>query len=310
MSGGVKEKAIKIFEKLAAAEAKVHGVSGEEIHFHEVGAADAIMDIVGACVGLELLGVEKVYCSAPAVGGGTVECAHGRLPIPAPATAELIKGIEIKSTDVEAELLTPTGAAILTSLAFDFGPLPSMRIEAVGYGVGQRDHPELPNVLRLFVGQEVKVESGKVEHDEVWVLEANIDDASGELIGHVTEKLQEAGALDVFCTAISMKKNRPGTQISVICRLTDATKLENILFQESTTFGVRRHICHRSILAREHQTVATPFGSIRVKVGYFDGRAMSWSVEFEDCRQAAEQYQVTAKEVIAAATAGYRKMSE
>ena len=184
-----------------------------------------------------------------------------------------------------------------------------MRIEGVGYGAGQRDIPGKANVLRVIIGSEEVVGPLGVGFDEVCVLETNIDDASGELIGHVTDKLLAAGALDVYCTAVSMKKNRPGTQISVICRLTEAGRLEGILYQESTTFGIRRHICQRSMLAREHVTVATAFGAIRIKVGYLNHQPTTWSVEFGDCQRAAEKHQVSIKEVIAAATAGY-KMGE
>ncbi|MCP4712524.1 MAG: nickel pincer cofactor biosynthesis protein LarC, partial [Planctomycetes bacterium] len=246
LTESVKTKAVKIFENLAAAEAKVHGITCDKIHFHEVGAADAIMDIVGACVGLELLGIEKIYCSDLIVGHGTIQCAHGTLPVPAPATAELIKGINLKQSNIEAELLTPTGAAILTTLSRQFGPLPAMQIESVGYGAGQRESSELPNVLRLMVGQATRDQPEKKGLDQVCVLEANIDDAGGELIGYVTEQLRHAGALDVYYTAISMKKNRPGTQLSVICHPDQVKLLEGILFEESTTLGVRRHLCQRT----------------------------------------------------------------
>ena len=310
LSEGVKTKAIKIFENLAAAEAKVHGVACDKIHFHEVGAADAIMDIVGACVALELLGIEKIYCSELIIGRGTIQCAHGTLPVPAPATVELIKGINLKPGKIEAELLTPTGAAILTGLTRQFGPLPALQIESVGYGAGSREPSELPNVLRLIVGHTTGDRLEKTELDEVCVLEANIDDAGGELIGYVTEQLRQAGALDVYCTAISMKKNRPGTQISVICRPQQVKSLESILFKESTTLGVRRHTCQRTILNRRHQTVETPYGTIRIKIGSLDDQEVSWSVEFEDCRMAAKKHQIPVKNVMTAALTCYKRQNQ
>jgi len=307
LSETVKSQAIRIFERLAQAEAKVHNTSVDNIHFHEVGAADAIMDIVGACVALELLGVEKIYASALAVGSGTVKCAHGVLPAPAPATAELIKGIPLRPSEAQVELLTPTGAAILTTLAEDFGSLPPMTIERIGYGAGQRDLDNIPNVLRLLVGQSDAGLSGIIA-DEVVVLEANLDDATAELIGHVTEQLLHAGALDVFCTSIAMKKNRPGTRISVLTQSADVVKLETILLTESTTFGVRRHTCLRSTLPREIRTVDTEYGSIRIKVGFLDGKPVTVSPEYDDCARAAQKHQVPLKRVFTAALTAYNKI--
>jgi len=297
--------AIKIFQKLAQAEAKVHGASENEIHFHEIGAVDSIMDIVGACVALESLAVEEIYCSPLVVGRGMVKCAHGLLPVPAPATAELIKGIEILPSEVEGELLTPTGAAILTTLASGFGPMPALEITDIGYGAGQNDNPQMPNVLRLIVGQKRLNRGSDVLSDTVCLLEANIDDATGQLIGHVTEVLLQAGALDVYTTAITMKQNRPAVTISVICPLTEADRMEKILFMESTTLGIRRQNCRRSVLPRVYQTVATAFGDIKIKLGYFQGQPITCTPEFADCQRAARQHQVPVKEVIAAALAAY-----
>jgi len=307
LSDKVKQQSIDIFRQLARAEAKVHGTVEDKIHFHEVGAADAIIDIVGACTALESLGVEKVYCSPLTVGGGTVKCEHGILPVPAPATAELIKGIETvpANANAQVELLTPTGAAILTTLAEGFGPMPAMRISEIGYGAGQRDIGGMPNVLRLMVGQTGDSDMYG-QSDEVCVLEANIDDATAELIGHVSEKLLAQGALDVYCTAVTMKKNRLGTKITVLCPPTETAKMEQIMFRESTTFGIRRGICQRTILPRKHQTVETPYGKIRMKVGYFDGQVTTCSVEFSDCQRAAEEYQVPVKKVVWAALAAYK----
>ena len=307
LSAGVKERAIGIFERLAEAEARVHGTTVDQIHFHEVGAADAIMDIVGACVALESLGVEKVLCSAVAVGSGTVRCEHGVMPVPAPATAELLKGVDvaIMPSEVRSELLTPTGAAVLTSLAEGFGAMPAMSIEAIGYGAGRRDFGAVPNVLRLMIGA---AGGDGAEGDQVVVLEANIDDATGELIGHVTERLMQGGALDVFCSAIAMKKNRPGTRLSVICRPGDVGALEEVVFRETTTFGVRRHVCQRSTLAREVRTVATDFGAVKVKLGYLGGELVTCSPEFSDCQRVAGEHGVAVKRVVEAAAAAGQKM--
>jgi len=293
------EQAISTFKRLARAEAKVHGTSEDEVHFHEVGAADAIMDIVGASVAMESLGIEKVYCSALAVGGGTAECAHGVIPVPAPATVELIKGIPLRPHEAQVEMLTPTGAAILTTVASGFGPMPSMQISSVGYGAGQRDHPKTANVLRLLVGRDAE----QATADEVVVLEANLDDATGELIGHLGERLMQAGALDVYCVPIMMKKNRPATLISAICTPADVADLERTLFIESTTLGIRRTTCQRSVLPREHQTVETAYGPIRMKIASLDGKPITCSPEFEDCRNAAAQHDVSLKQVIDAAKA-------
>jgi pyridinium-3,5-bisthiocarboxylic acid mononucleotide nickel chelatase len=307
LSETVTSRAIQIFERLAQAEAKIHNTTPYKIHFHEVGAADAIMDIVGACVVLESLGVDKFYCSSFAVGSGTVKCAHGVLPVPAPATAELIRGIPLRPSEATGELLTPTGAAILTTLAEEFGPLPAMTIEQIGYGAGQRDLQTMPNVLRLLVGQSEPGLSGTIT-DDIIVLEANLDDATAELIGHVTEQLLLGGALDVFCTSIAMKKNRPGTQISVLTRPQEVANLETILLTESTTFGVRRHACLRSTLRREHQTVNTKYGPIRVKIGYLDNKAVTVSPEYDDCARAVQNYKVPLKKVFSAAQTAYNTL--
>jgi len=303
----VTHQSIKIFQRLAQAEAKVHGTTEDKIHFHEVGADDAILDIVGSCLTLEALGIEKIFCSPLTVGSGTIQCAHGVLPVPAPATVELIKGIEITPSDTQAELLTPTGAAILTGLAESFGVMPPMKITVSGYGAGQRDIAEFPNVLRLLVGEAAE-HGQQTDVDEVCVLEANIDDASAELIGYVGEKLLEAGALDVYCAAIVMKKNRPGTLITILCRPADTARMEQIMFRESTTFGIRRHNCRRSILPRDYCTVDSPYGEIRIKQGYFDGSVITGSVEFDDCRKAAEKHNVPVRQVISTAMAAYQQV--
>lgn len=307
LSERVKEQACGIFQRLARAEARVHGTTEEQVHFHEVGATDSIMDIVGACIVLEELKIEKVYASPLVVGGGTIPSAHGILPVPAPATAELIRGIEIVPSAAQLELLTPTGAAILVTLAERFGPLPAMKIDAIGYGAGSYDQPHTANVLRLLVGDSALPIGPGADQDEVVVLEANIDDTSGEVIGHVTEKLLQAGALDVYCTAISMKKNRPATQISAICHPEKIGELEATLFRESTTFGIRRHLCQRSILDRRHETVETPYGPIRIKIGSFGGQEVTASPEFADCQRAAEQFKIPVKMVIQAALTAYSR---
>ncbi|HOA73037.1 MAG TPA: nickel pincer cofactor biosynthesis protein LarC [Phycisphaerae bacterium] len=285
LSAPVRERALAIFTRLAEAEAAVHGTTIEKVHFHEVGALDAIVDIVGASLALERLGIERVLCSPIPTGSGTVTCDHGVMPVPAPATAELLKGVPLAACDEVGELTTPTGAAILTTLASDFGTLPPMRVERIGIGAGRRDGQKRANILRLFVGELNAADED--EEDEILVLEANLDDVSGQVIGHVYDALFEIGALDVFTTPVHMKKNRPGTQLTVLAPLHLRDEVETILFAETTTFGIRAYRCSRRKLTREFETVDTPAGSIRLKVGRRHGKVVTAAPEYEDCRRAA-----------------------
>jgi len=305
ISERAKKTTITIFERIAQAEAAVHGKDPNDIHFHEVGALDSIVDIISASIGLEALGVDKVYCSALSVGGGTIKCAHGPMPVPAPATAELLKGIPVIGGPGQYELLTPTAAAILTTVVDQFCPLPSMKIEAVGYGAGSLESEEFPNVLRLILGQTVAEDLANT--DSVCLLETNIDDVSGELTGSIADKLLKDGALDVFSTPIYMKQSRPAVQISVICKVEDAQQLEQILFEQGLTFGIRKQILQRSKLAREFVTVQTEYGEIRIKTGTLDGKVVNAKPEFSDCRLAAEKHNVSVKAVLDAAIAAYKK---
>ena len=305
ISKQAKKTAITIFERIARAEAAVHGKDPNDIHFHELGALDSIVDIVSASIGLEALGVEKVYCSALSVGGGVVKCAHSPMPVPAPATTELLKGIPIIGGPGQAELLTPTAAAILITVVDQFCPLPSMKIETIGYGAGALESKEFSNVLRLILGQTVAEDLENA--DSVCLLETNIDDVSSELVGSVTDKLFENGALDVFSTPIYMKQSRPAVQISVICGVEDAQQLEKVLFEHGLTFGIRKQILQRSKLAREFVTVQTEFGAIRIKTGKLDGEIVNAKPEFSDCRLAAEKHNVSVKAVLDAAIAAYQK---
>lgn len=292
-----KELATRIFTRLAEAEAQVHGLSLQLVHFHEVGAVDSIADIVGAAMGFDLLGIERIACSAVPTGSGFVQIEHGRCSIPAPATAELLKGIPIAPSTITSELTTPTGAAILAALATSFGSLPAMTVERIGYGAGQRDLAEQANLLRLLVGQAATADSTA---DQVWVLETNLDDVSGELVGHAIAQLWEAGALDVYTTAIQMKKNRPGVMLSVLCDADHVQPLEQILFRETTTLGIRRHACSRSKLRRESKSVATPWGQVSGVVAQL-GETARFSPEFESCRQIAEENKVPLRTVYEAA---------
>ncbi|MHC5075229.1 MAG: nickel pincer cofactor biosynthesis protein LarC [Planctomycetota bacterium] len=298
-----KELAIKIFNKLAQAEATIHGKKAEDIHFHEVGAIDSIVDIVSASVGLVNLGIEKVYSSALNVGGGTVQCAHGLLPVPAPATAELIKGIPVSCGPKEVELLTPTAAAILTTIVDEFGPMPAMNVKSIGYGAGSLDPEEFPNVLRLFIGET----EGGANVDTVCLLETNIDDTTGELIGAVTTQLLESGALDVYTCAISMKHNRPAVKISVICEIKDSAMLEQTLFEQAMTLGIRKQIISRSKLERNFVEVETEYGKINVKIGLSEGKIVSYKPEFSDCLEASKKNEVPVKAVIDAAITAFKK---
>ena len=298
------DRAARVFRRLAEAEAKVHRVGVDEVHFHEVGAVDSIVDIVGACLALEQLGVDRVLCSPIAVGQGTMRCAHGVMPIPAPATAELLRGARTRPTGIEAEATTPTGAAILTALWECQGPLPAMEVSAVGYGAGTRESEQMPNLVRVFVGQ---AQEDASTADALVELSANIDDCTGELIGAAIERLLEAGCADAWAAPIVMKKSRPAWMLSALCTVGDAAEAQRILFAETTTFGVRRRPCERAKLARTWVTVETPYGPVRVKEGRADGRLVSASPEFADCQAAAGTHHVPVKEVFAAAQAEWRR---
>jgi len=293
IAASAKQRAIEIFESLARVEGRIHGKGADEVQFHEIGAVDSIVDIVSACIGLEALGIGKVYSSPVSVGGGVVEITHGSLPVPAPATAALLKEakIPIAGGPAEAELLTPTGAAILANFVDEFGSLPAMRIDSVGYGAGTLESDDFPNVLRLIIGRDDK----NADTDCVCLLETNVDDATSEQIGFVLEKLLEKGALDVFTTAIGMKHNRPAVKISVICAPADSGLLENILFEQGLTLGIRKQLVQRSKLLREFVTVKTEYGEIRVKMGSIGGRIVSAKPEYADCVAAAKRHDVALK---------------
>lgn len=297
LCGRVKEQSLKVFSRLAEAEAKVHRTTVEKVHFHEVGAVDSILDIVGAIVGLEALGIDEVHCSELVTGSGTVDCAHGRLPVPAPATAELIRGIPSQPGSVDRELLTPTGAAILTTLATSFGARPGFSISAVGYGAGGLDLETQPNLLRILIGEDGSHE----EYDRVWIVETNLDDMTAEAIGYVSERLFAAGALDVFTASIQMKKSRPGTLLSVITLAEELSAVEELLLEETTTFGVRRYQVERRKLKREIVSVDTPHGQIRVKLGWAGDRLLKAAPEYDDCRRVATEQEVPFGSVYSAA---------
>ncbi|MEX2114351.1 MAG: nickel pincer cofactor biosynthesis protein LarC [Pirellulales bacterium] len=299
-----KDLAHRIFRRLAEAEAKVHNSTIEKVHFHEVGAVDSIADIVGAAIGWDLLGAERIVASAVPTGAGFIEIAHGRCSIPAPATAELLRGVPLAASAVDCELTTPTGAAILATLVDSYGPLPSMTIERIGYGAGQKDLEEQANLLRLLVGQ-----SNDSQADErLWIVETNLDDSSGEVIGHTIAQLWGAGALDVYTTPIQMKKNRPGVTLTALCPLDAVPALEAILFRETTTLGIRRHEVLRRKLRREKHEVETPWGRVAGIAAWLDDKTARFSPEYESCRQLAEQHHVALRDVYDAAQQGYRKL--
>lgn len=304
ISKQAKQIAITIFEKLAKAEAAVHGKAPADVHFHETGAIDSIVDIVSASVGIEALELEKIYCSALSVGGGSINCTHGLLPVPAPATAELLKGIPIVAGPVQAELLTPTAAAILTTIVDEFTPLPAMKIERTGYGAGSMDSKEFPNVLRLIIGQACPSESENA--DSVCLLETNIDDTTGEILGFITESLLNSGALDVFTIPIYMKHNRPAVKLSVLCRIGDTQQIEQFLFEEGVTFGIRKQIVQRAKLVKHFTAVQTPFGEIKIKTGSLNEKVVNAKPEFADCAAAAKKHNVTIKQVLDAAILAYK----
>ena len=302
----VKATAIQTFELLGASEARIHNVDVEKIHFHEVGAVDAIVDIVAASAGIHALKIDKWFCSPLNVGGGMVDCAHGRFPVPAPATADLLRGLPTYSANVEEELVTPTGAAIIRALAPAFGPQPAMRIHNIGYGAGTRNPKGFPNVLRLNIGESDKSSKATGQStDTVTILETAIDDLSPQILAYVTEAALQQGALDVMCTAVQMKKGRLGTLITILSDEAHAPALEKLLLRETSTLGIRIHHERRSCLDRTHTTVTTPYGDIRIKVGSRNGEIFNAAPEFEDCRTAATTHNVAIKTVQQAATSAY-----
>jgi pyridinium-3,5-bisthiocarboxylic acid mononucleotide nickel chelatase len=302
---GAKKTAVSIFEALGAAEAKIHATSIEKIHFHEVGAVDAMVDIVCAAVGAEALGVDEIICSPLNVGGGMVKCAHGTFPVPAPATVELLKDAPVYSSGVQAELVTPTGAAIVKILAKRFAAFPEMKIEKSGYGAGSREFPGHPNVVRLTIGEAASTLAAKTASDTVTVLEANLDDLNPQVFGYVMDRLLEEGALDVFGMPVQMKKNRPGTLLTVLCKPEDAGKLTQLVFAETTTLGVRRRDEIRQTLARRWENVRTQWGEVRIKIASMNGSVTNYAPEYEDCRRIAAEHKVPLKTVMQQASREY-----
>lgn len=305
ISRTAKTKAIAMFEALGAAEAKIHNVPIEDVHFHEIGAVDAIVDMVCAAVGSEALAVDEIICSPLNVGGGTVKCAHGTFPAPAPATLELLKDAPVYSSGLQAELVTPTGAAIVKTLASRFSAFPEMKIVKSGFGAGARDFPGHPNVARLTVGESIKTLPAHTAEETITVLEANLDDLNPQIFGYVMDRLLEEGALDVFAVPVQMKKNRPATLLTLLCKPEDAGKLTQMLFAETTTLGVRRRDEVRTVLARRWESVQTTWGEVRIKIASMNGSVTNYAPEYEDCRCIAAEHHVPLKQVMGAAVEAY-----
>lgn len=298
-----RDLALRIFGAVAQAEATVHGTSIEKVHFHEVGAIDSIVDITAAAIGFDLLGVEEIVCSAVPTGRGTVQIAHGTCAIPTPGTAELLKGVPLADVSVNAELATPTGAAILKTVVDRYAEsLPAMTVEAIGYGAGTRDFKDRANLLRILIG-EVSAASGST--DRVMLLETNLDDATGEVIGYTKRALLAAGALDVYTTSIQMKKDRPGVILSVICNPEDVAALETILFNETSTFGIRRQVIERSVRQRMVYTVESDFGPIKGKLGWRPDEPAIFTPEYEDCAEIAKAHDLPLQDVYMAAKVAF-----
>jgi pyridinium-3,5-bisthiocarboxylic acid mononucleotide nickel chelatase len=309
LSNNVKDRAAKIFSRLAEAEARVHNEPIEQVHFHEVGALDAIIDVVGAAIGFELLEIDRFVSSPLHVGSGTVEMEHGRFPVPPPAVTELLKGVPFYASDVTGELVTPTGAAIITTVCNAYGPVPLLKLEHTGYGAGTREYPRFPNALRVLVGEEEKgTRASIVSADErLWMIETNLDDISPQILGHVMERAFELGALDCFFTSVQMKKNRPGVLLSILCRDKERATLSELLFSETTTLGIRAYEVERRALERDIVTVETQYGSIDVKVGQLNGHIIKVMPEYDHCRQAARAAKVPLRVVEEAARNAFDK---
>ncbi len=307
----VAQRARTIFECLGEAEARIHQTSIEKVHFHEVGAVDAIVDIVGACVGFELLGIEEFACGPINVGAGRVNTAHGILPVPAPATADMLRQAPTYSTGIEKELATPTGAAILAGTTTKYGPLPMMTVAKIGYGAGSAELAEQANVLRIFVGETASREAGTGWDETVSVIEANVDDMNPQIYGYFAQKAFEAGALDVFSTPVQMKKNRPGLLVTLVCAPTTADALVDLIFRETTTIGVRAYEARRRTLQRESVSVQSKFGGeVRIKVAHLNGDVVNAQPEFEDCQRLAAAVGVPLRQVMADALHAYQHFAK
>lgn len=310
------ERARQIFRRLGEAEAKVHNISIEKVHFHEVGAVDSIIDIVGSAIGFELLGIDTFACSIMDVGSGRVQTEHGLLPVPAPATVELLRDAPTFSSGIEKELVTPTGAAIATTLSTQYAAMPAMTLKAIGYGAGSADLPQQPNVLRLMTGEMIGERLGEsADAGEHWdapiaVIEANLDDMSPQIYGYFAEQALAAGALDIFSTAVQMKKNRPGQLVTLLCEPSNLKPLIDLIFRETTTIGIRTHEVRRQTLARESVPVETPLGTIRMKISRLNGTLLNAAPEYEDCRKIAAQKGLPLKQVLSTANFHFQKLGE
>ncbi len=308
LSAFIKQHALSMFARIAVAEGKIHGIKTDDVVFHEVGGLDSIADVICVCAGIEALGVERIFVAPLVDGRGFTHTAHGRFPVPAPATLGILQGIALEQIDLRFEMITPTGAAIVAEFAEKFGPMPRMKIEKIGYGVGSRTFPDRPNVLRAVLGE--LDAAGGCGTDTITRIETNIDDLSPEITGAAMEKLFAAGALDVFFTPIHMKKNRPGVQLSVLCENNGVQKIADIVFAETTSFGVRMDQVQRLKLERRFESVPTPFGEIVVKLGLKDGTIIQVAPEFESCRAASEKSGQPLRVIYDAARDSYRGVKE
>ncbi len=303
LSPVVKQKSLGIFQRLADVEAKVHGTTPDRVHFHEVGAVDALVDIVGSVIGLEHLGITEIIGSPLNVGSGTVHTAHGKLPVPAPATAELLRDIPLYSSSITFELTTPTGAAIISTLASSFGPLPQMKVRTIAYGAGNKDIPGQPNVLRLMIGEPISA----YEEDTSIIIESNIDDMNPQIYGHLIDTLMSKGAHDVYLTPIIMKKGRPAILLSVLTDKSKSTDILDTIFRETTSIGVRIQEVGRKKLSREILTVETAYGKVRVKISKQGDEIMTVTPEYEDCRKLAEEKRVPLKDIMEEAKRSFHR---
>ena len=302
-----KELSLRIFTRLAEAEARVHNEPVEKVHFHEVGALDAIVDVVGAAICFDLLKIDRFVSSPLQVGSGMIEMAHGKFPVPPPAVTELLRGVPFYSGDIKGELLTPTGAAIITTVCQEYGPIPRIKTDRTGYGAGTRQYANFPNVLRVLIGE---TEVHEAASDRLWMIETNLDDASPQIVGHVMDRVFELGALDCYFTPVQMKKNRPGVLLSVLCGPGEKEAVMKLLFTETTTLGVRSYEVERRALRRSVVQVETQYGPIDVKVGHLNGRVVNEMPEFEQCRKAAIRANVPLKVVEEAARIALAKIRD